>query len=801
VFTVLTSLLAQHDASRVAMAAVVCFCATITAWRLYAQMRVSSGMVRAAWLMMAGVVAGSGVWSTQFLAMLAYDPGVKTGYTPDGVIYALLTAIGFALFGFYVAGAGPSRSRSHAAAAGLVFGLGIGATHYLGVSALVFGGRIAWSEALIALSLAIGVVGFTLAMLAGGDGRTLLRQAIGGGLGALAICGLHFSAMGAMVVPPDTAAAIPGDLLSTDTLRLAVTSMSVMTILGGLGVAVIEQHLTASALGRLRRLADAAHEGLVVVRDGRIQDANAAFCDLMRSPLDSLLGQRLEGAMLTYDLIRGGVDGGREALLQPADGDIEIPVQVFSRLLDDVADNEGDTTVLAIRDLRERRAAEEKIRYLAEHDGLTGLANRNAMRLRLIASMEQAREAGESLALVCVDLDRFKECNDVHGHHAGDALLVEAARRLKACVSAPSFVARLGGDEFVVVQKGVDQPSAAAALAGEIVEALSTPMDWKGQEVQIGASLGVSLFPEDGVNAETLLANADMALYRAKEEGRGRYCFFKRDTDDAIRERRAMARDLRRGIEADELVVFYQPLARAADGGVCGFEALVRWNHPQRGMVPPLDFITVAEESGLIGLLGEQVLRRACSEATAWATPHRIAVNLSPLQLHDPELPALVHEVLIASGLSPARLELEITESALFEDPQRALDNLRQLKALGVRIAMDDFGTGFSSLSTLQSFPFDKLKIDKSFVDQIHRDGRATAIVRAVLGLGRSLGIPVVAEGVETEVQLAFLRAEGCDEIQGYLIGRPSPAEDLAVWTSPAPLAVVARPARRRKVA
>jgi predicted signal transduction protein with EAL and GGDEF domain len=247
----------------------------------------------------------------------------------------------------------------------------------------------------------------------------------------------------------------------------------------------------------------------------------------------------------------------------------------------------------------------------------------------------------------------------------------------------------------------------------------------------LGASLGVSLYPDDGETAETLLANADMALDRAKEQGRGGYCFFKRDMDEAIRERRALARDLKRGLEADELVVFYQPLARAADGGVCGFEALVRWRHPQLGLLPPLEFIGVAEESGLIGALGDYVLRRACAEAAAWSTPHRIAVNLSPLQLQDPALPALVHEVLLSSGLSPARLELEITESALFQDYQRALDNLRRLKALGVRIAMDDFGTGYSSLSTLQSFPFDKIKIDKSFVEQIHREGRATAIVRA----------------------------------------------------------------------
>jgi predicted signal transduction protein with EAL and GGDEF domain len=295
------------------------------------------------------------------------------------------------------------------------------------------------------------------------------------------------------------------------------------------------------------------------------------------------------------------------------------------------------------------------------------------------------------------------------------------------------------------------------------------------------------------------MANADMALYRAKESGRGVYRFFKREMDESIRERRALARDLKQGIIDEELVVHYQPLARASDGEVCGFEALVRWQHPTRGMIPPLDFIPVAEENGLIAPLGEWVLRRACRDAASWEKPLRIAVNLSPLQLNNPALPTLVHEVLIESGLSPHRLELEITESALFKDYQRALDNLRRLKALGVRIAMDDFGTGFSSLSTLQSFPFDKIKIDKSFVENIHRHDRATVIVRAVLGLGRSLEIPVVAEGVETEEQIVFLRGEDCAELQGYAIGRPGPIDSLGAWTMASEAAPKPAPVKRAK--
>jgi diguanylate cyclase (GGDEF)-like protein/PAS domain S-box-containing protein len=682
--------------------------------------------------------------------------------------------------------ASAQRTTTNDFAGGVLLGLGVAAMHYTGMSAFVTQGHLVWEHATVGLSAILGVSGATTALVVAGSARTIKRQAIGGGLLCLGIVALHFTGMSAITIVPDASIQVPEQLLSGGILTLAVGSITAMIILGGLGAVAIESQTSRSALERIRRLANAAYEGLVVVQSGHINDANAAFCELVGAELPELVGRPLLGAILTFDEANASREGvRREGKIQPLAGGREIPVEVYSRLMDDGARIEtSGLTVLAVRDLRERRAAEEKIRYLAEHDGLTGLPNRNSLQARLAAALERVEASGESLSVICIDLDHFKEANDQHGHLAGDAILVETARRLQSAVQAPSFAARLGGDEFIVVQvAGGDQPTAAAELSGHLLEMLAAPVAYDGQELALGSSLGVSLYPDDGRTTEALMANADMALYRAKESGRGVYRFFKREMDDSIRERRSLARDLRQGITDEELVVHYQPLARATDGEVCGFEALVRWNHPTRGMIPPLEFIPVAEENGLIGALGDWVLRRACADAASWEKPLRIAVNLSPIQLHNPALPSLVHEVLITTGLSPSRLELEITESALFKDYQRALDNLRRLKALGVRIAMDDFGTGFSSLSTLQSFPFDKIKIDKSFVENIHRHDRATVIVRAVLGLGRSLEIPVVAEGVETAEQILFLRGENCTELQGYAIGRPTPLDAIGAWT------------------
>ncbi len=807
---VISCLLNEHDYRMVLVAAVVCLCGALTAFRLYSRMNGARGLVRGAWLLLTALVAGSTVWATHFLAVLAYRPGVATGFSPTGTMMSLMVAVLLMAAGFYAATA--NRERGNQMAGGLLIGLAIAAMHYTGMSSFVTAGHIEWEAATIGASVVLGVIGSILALIVAGNARTFPRQVMAGLTLTLAVCAMHFTGMGAMTITPDASIAPPDALLSGGIMTLAVATITGLIVLAGLGAVLIESTTSRSALERIRTLANAAYEGIVVIQNGVIKDANAAFCDLAGAPLEELLGQPFSESLLSFDDALGvRADAQRrEGHMHPISGAPSAPVEVFARVMDDGARSETHgLTVLAIRDLRERRSAEEKIRYLAEHDGLTGLPNRNALQARLAAALDRVEASGETLALVCVDLDHFKEANDLHGHIAGDALLIETARRLQASVSAPSFAARLGGDEFVVVQiTDLDQPTAAAELAGQLLEAFREGMTYEGQEMALAASLGVSLYPDDGRTGEALLANADMALYRAKENGRGTYRFFKREMDETIRERRNLARELRQAIIDEDLVVHYQPQARASDGEILGFEALVRWRHPVRGMIPPLDFIPLAEETGLILPLGEWVLRKSCIEAAAWDKPLSIAVNLSPLQLHQPNLSQLVHEILIETGLSPMRLELEVTESALFKDYQRALDNLRRLKALGVRIAMDDFGTGFSSLSTLQSFPFDKIKVDKSFVENIYRDERATVIVKAVLGLGRSLDIPVVAEGVETDEQLQFLRGEHCAEVQGYAIGRPAPADTLGAWTNALPAELIAAvlgkdapPLRKRKSA
>ncbi|MBI5941507.1 MAG: EAL domain-containing protein [Caulobacterales bacterium] len=776
----------------VLVAGVVCLCGSLTAFRLFSRMNGARGLVRGAWLLLTALVAGSGVWATHFLAILAYHPGVKTGYSPTGTMMSLMVAVFFMAAGFFAATA--HRDIANKLAGGLLIGLGVAAMHYTGMTSFVTQGTIQWEAATIGASVVVGILGAVAALLAAGDARAFPRQVMAGVTLTAGVFALHFTAMGAITIIPDTSVVVPDQLGGV--MTLAVATITGLIILGGLGAVLIESTTSRSALERIRTLANAAYEGIVVVQNGIIKDANAAFCELAGVQLEDLLGKSVGEGLLTFDDDLGvQIDAERrEGHMHPVHGGQSVPVEIFARVMDDGARSETrGLTVLAIRDLRERRSAEEKIRYLAEHDGLTGLPNRNALQARLRAAFDRVEASGEALAVICVDLDHFKEANDLHGHHAGDAVLVEAARRLHDSVASPSFAARLGGDEFVVVQiTDQDQPSAAAELAGALLETLKEGMTHDGQDLAMAASLGVSLYPDDGRTGEALLANADMALYRAKESGRGAYRFFKREMDETIRERRNLARELRQAIIDEDLVVHYQPQARACDGEILGFEALVRWRHPVRGMIPPLDFIPLAEETGLILPLGEWVLRKSCAEAAQWDKPLSIAVNLSPLQLNQPNLAQLVHEILIETGLSPLRLELEVTESALFKDYQRALDNLRRLKALGVRIAMDDFGTGFSSLSTLQSFPFDKIKVDKSFVENIHRDERATVIVKAVLGLGRSLDIPVVAEGVETDEQLQFLRGEDCAEVQGYAIGRPAPADTLGAWTNDLPAVLIA---------
>ncbi len=444
---------------------------------------------------------------------------------------------------------------------------------------------------------------------------------------------------------------------------------------------------------------------------------------------------------------------------------------------------ERPAELVTFLDVTEKRRAERRLAHMAHHDDLTDLPNRAFFRKSLDAALSrlypsQGQSAAGDVGVFYLDLDQFKAVIDTLGHSTGDALLRAVADRLRAGLRPTDVVARFGGDEFAILRGGLKGPDEAGALASYVVDLVSRPFVIDGHSVEIATSIGVAMAPGDGVSSDLLLKNADMALYRAKEEGRRAFRFFEPEMDARARARRLLEIDLRRALPAGQFELYYQPLVALKSGAITGFEALLRWHHPARGMVPPAEFIPLAEEIGLIAPLGEWVLRQACAEAARWPGDLKIAVNLSPVQFRTGNLTHSILTALASSGLPASRLELEITETILLAESEANLAMLHRLRALGVSVSMDDFGTGYSSLSYLRAFPFDKLKIDRSFVSDLSAGG-CMAIVRAVTGLGTSLGISTTAEGVETSEQLEWLRNEGCTEMQGYYFSPPVPASKI----------------------
>jgi diguanylate cyclase (GGDEF)-like protein/PAS domain S-box-containing protein len=458
-----------------------------------------------------------------------------------------------------------------------------------------------------------------------------------------------------------------------------------------------------------------------------------------------------------------------------ADGTL-IDLAIYSR---ELVYNDRPAVLLALMDITERKRAEARLAFMAQHDGLTGLPNRNLLRQQMDEILSYTRRSGDKVAVLVLGLDNFKSVNDALGHGIGDKLLRGVAKRLRSTLREEDIVARLNSDEFAIVQSGLTRPEDAVLLCRRLLEAIGDPYLLDGHSIVIGASIGIAMAPSDGDESERLLKNADMALSRAKNEQRGTFSFFEAGMDARAQSRRKIELDLRDAIQNDVLRPYYQPLIDLSTGRITGFEALVRWPHPERGMISPAEFIPVAEETGLINALGGLMLRRACMDAALWPDEVSVAVNLSPLQFRGGNLLSVVMDTLKQSGLPPKRLELEITETLLLEKSSQVLATLHALRALGVRISMDDFGTGYSSLSYLRSFPFDKIKIDQSFVRDLGANPDAQAIVRSIISLGAGLGVIITAEGVETEAELSCLRAEGCHEGQGFLFSRARPNVEI----------------------
>jgi diguanylate cyclase (GGDEF)-like protein/PAS domain S-box-containing protein len=792
---VIACLTERHDLRLVALAALVCGIACATFIAMLTRVIVAHGRLRALWAFGAAIAFGSGVWALHFIAMLAFQTRVSVAYDISWTIFSVLVAIIGTLLGLALFLARP-QSRVIAALGGAIIGLAIVAMHFSGMMAMRLGAMVMFQRPYVIAAIVIGPALASLALVVLGRWQTLTGRIGSGLIFALAVIATHFTGMTAVVLVPmlGPGSASGNPLLTPGLLALAVAAVSTLILSAGLTLAMIDlraERRDAAESARLRQIADAAFEGLLIHHHGVILDANAAFAEMVGLPVARIIGRSLLDFAAGHEIahakerLASGRNGREEYAFQAANGTV-LPVEVLAR---DIEYGGKPAKVLAVRDISERKQAAERLHYLAHHDPLTGLANRALVRERFAAAITRAASRGEALAVLSLDLDRFKAINDLLGHHAGDQLLIRVAAQLRGAVGGAEIIARLGGDEFVVLLTVDPEGRLVTENAQRIITTLTEPVEIGSHIVQINTSIGVALYPHHGETPDALLKNADTALYAAKRAGRGTIRLFEPAMDEELQRRRHLERDLRLAIEQRALAVHFQPLFKSDGRSLAGFEALVRWPHPEHGIIPPRDFIPLAEECGLIVPLGRLVLDIACREAASWQQPHRIAVNISPAQLRAGDLVATVAEVLTETGLAPERLELEITESLLIEDTEAALTTLNALKALGLRIVLDDFGTGYSSLSYLRRFPFDKLKIDRSFVQALGEDAEATAIVRAIVALANSLTLDVTAEGVETEAQLHMLQAESCSELQGYLLGRPAPAETLARLIAASPAA------------
>lgn len=770
----------DHDLSLVLVAAAICALGILAS--MFVIGRAISSERTLVWSILAGICLSATIWSTHFVAMLAYLERITMSYD------ALLTIASFVVGGLLITAgvvlAVHRRQRSEAViAAGVLAGAGVVLLHFIGMAAVRLPGHLEYDGDLVAasivFSLAFGAAAFYVGIVGRDPGGVIGNRYGGGLLLLLMTVSLHFTAMGAVnvVLDPLEAALSPG--FSRGSLVVAVTLATVSVLIIAIASVLVDQRMSsqlAAEAERFRTLADGSFEGIVIHADGVVRDYNPAFQSIVAADGEppTKLSDCIPEGVLSEIVADPGTP--REIQLKRMTGD-RLQVEICGRSIRLSDGSEGQ--LLAVRDISMRKKAEAQLSHLALHDQLTDLANRRLFIELAGKQISHARRNGVQFAIHAIDLDGFKLVNDMHGHESGDALLMEVSRRLKQCLRDEDVVARFGGDEFVVLETGTSQPTDAMTVATRLLDTISAPIQLPDAEVVISGSIGIAVFPQDGSDIEDLLRNADTAMYRAKADGKSTYRFFESEMDAALVVRRRLESRLRQAISDQRLDVVYQPLVDSQTQAPLGFEALLRWHDDELGPVSPADFIPVAEETGLIVSLGDFVLRRACADAARWPAPLRVAVNLSAVQFKRPGLVQSVQNALAESGLDGSRLDLEITESTLIENRDQVLAILQQLKAMQVHISMDDFGTGYSSLSYLQSFPFDKIKIDRVFVSELEKSQRNSSIVEAVVAMGRSLSMKVVAEGVETDEQAAMLGTMRCDELQGFLIARPMAANEV----------------------
>ena len=777
---ILTCVVHEHDLRLVAVSAVICGLGCHATTTLLGRSFETGDALARRWVAAAAAVFGCSVWALHFVAMLAFAQGVDVAY---GVGLTATSAV-VATVGAWVALSvwrGSLGRAERVVGGGVALGLSVSGMHYLGVAAMTASTTLAFDRDEVLVSVGTGVAFCAAALWFAGDLVSLARRVGAAALLAVGICGMHFAGMSAVTVSPGPAEAAPGAVIGTASLAAWVGGASLAILVASLVAAAIERRMSRRAaedLRRLRLMSNLAREAILIHRDGEVLEVNEAGERLLGMPAGRLVGADFASLFARgrppSPTRRDRVAGSpAEELAVVAAGGAEVEVEATCQAIDYLG---RPAVAVALRDLTDRRRDEARISHLARHDALTGLPNRHHLHERVEAALDDAARRRASLAMLYIDLDRFKSVNDLHGHAAGDALLAQAARRLLAEVEPTDTLARIGGDEFVILLSAGTPAERAAVVGARVVEAMRRPFEAEGRRLEVGASVGVALYPGDGGSADTLMRAADAAMYRVKDEGRGSMRFFEPAMNAQIQARLQLEGELAGAVERGEMELHYQPIVDAATGEVESLEALLRWNNPSRGMVPPSEFVPLAEQAGTIDAIGRWVIDAAIREAAGWERPSRVSINVSPRQCGHSDVCGAVAAALRTHGVAADRVEVEVTEGVLMGDAAVAVATLNRLRAMGVRVALDDFGTGFSSLSYLQLFKFDRLKIDMSFVRRLGRSEEALTLTRTIVNLGHNLGLEVTAEGVETATQLSILRGLGCDAIQGYLVARPAAA-------------------------